>query len=102
MAEIVYAERALADLERAFEFLTETDSAAAATVVDIIQDAIGILERHPLIGRSTEHDLRALIISRGRTGYIALYDYIEPLDTIPILALRHQREAGCSDSVEET
>lgn len=101
MAEIVYAERALADLERAFEFLTETDSAAAATVVDIIQDAIGILERHPLIGRPAEHDLRELVISRGRTGYVALYDYIEPLDTILILALRHQREAGYAGEESE-
>jgi addiction module RelE/StbE family toxin len=102
MAEIVYAERALADLERVIAFLAETDPDAAAPVAEIIQDAIGILERHPLIGRPAEHDLRELVISRGRTGYVALYDYIEPFDTILILALRHQREAGYAGDIGST
>ena len=56
MAEVVYARRALADLERLFEFLAETDPNAAAVAVETIQDAIGILERHPLIGRLVEYD----------------------------------------------
>jgi addiction module RelE/StbE family toxin len=99
MAEVVYAERALADLERLFEFLAETDPDAAAVAVEIIQDAIGILERHPLIGHPAEHDLRELVISRGRTGYLALYDYVEPADTILVLALRSQREAGYADDM---
>jgi len=102
MAEIVYAKRALADLERVFEFLAETDPDAATAAVETIQHAIGILEHHPLIGRPAEYDLRELVISRGRTGYVALYDYIEPLDTILILALRHQREAGYADAAQET
>jgi addiction module RelE/StbE family toxin len=102
MAEVVYAERALADLERLFEFLAETDPHAAAVAVEIIQDAVGILERHPLIGRPAEHGLRELVISRGRTGYLALYEYVEPVDTILILALRHQREAGYADDMGTT
>jgi plasmid stabilization system protein ParE len=99
MAEVVYARRALADLERLFEFLAETDPDAAAVAVETIQDAIGILERHPLIGRLVEHDLRELVISRGGTGYLALYDFVEAIDTVLILALRSQREAGYADDI---
>jgi plasmid stabilization system protein ParE len=38
--------------------------------------------------------MRELVISRGRTGYLALYDYEEKSDAVLILAIRHQREAG--------
>jgi hypothetical protein len=38
--------------------------------------------------------LRELVISRGKSGYLALYDYDEPNDMVLVLALRHQREAG--------
>jgi plasmid stabilization system protein ParE len=102
MAEVVYARRALADLERLFEFLAATDPDAAAVSVETIQDAIGILERHPLIGRLVEHDLRELVISRGGTGYLALYDFVEAIDTVLILALRSQREMGYADDIGPT
>jgi predicted transcriptional regulator len=38
----------------------------------VIADGIGLLERHPLIGRPVEHDLRELLISRGKSGYADL------------------------------
>ncbi len=38
--------------------------------------------------------MRALVISRGKTGYVGLYDFYEVDDPILVLALRHQREAG--------
>lgn len=82
------------DLERLTDFLLETDPAAALTAVDVICEAVGILENHPLIGRPVEEGLRELVVSRGRTGYLALYDYVESHDTVLILAIRHQREAG--------
>jgi addiction module RelE/StbE family toxin len=97
VAQVIYAGRALADLERLFEFLAETDPRSAALAVETIRDGIGILERHPYIGRPAEHGLRELVISRGRTGYLALYEVVEPEDVILVLALRHQREAGYAD-----
>jgi plasmid stabilization system protein ParE len=33
-------------------------------------------------------------ISRGSTGYVALYSLEEDQDAVLILAIRHQREAG--------
>lgn len=53
-----------------------------------------MLERHPLIGRPAEAGTHELVIARGRTGYVALYDWLEAIDTAVILALRHQREVG--------
>ena len=94
MALVVYSERALSDFESIFEFIADEDPTLAAQTVSIIQDAITILERHPLIGRAVESELRELVISRGRTGYVALYSYLEVDNIVLALALRHQREAG--------
>ena len=94
MADVVYAPGALRDLERVVDFLAAGDDAVAMLATTAIAEAIGLLERHPLIGRTAESGLRELVISRGQTGYVALYDYLEAMETVVILAIRHQREAG--------
>ncbi len=94
MPIVSYARRALADLERLTEFLVEIDPVAATQTVDLVVSAVAILEHHPLIGRPAEADLRELVISRGRSGYVALYRYDLERDRILVLAIRHQREAG--------
>ena len=94
MARLSYSGRALADLERLTQFLIGIDPAAAAETVGLIAEAVELLIRHPLIGRPVEHPLRELVISRGRTGYVALYSFEEAQDAVLILAIRHQREAG--------
>ena len=94
MARLIYSARALDDLERVTDFLVDTDPAAAAVTVDLIAEAVAILAHHPLIGRPAEHGLRELVISRGRTGYVALYSFETAQDCVLILAVRHQREAG--------
>lgn len=38
--------------------------------------------------------LREVVISRGRTGCVALYTYEAESDVILMLATRHRREAG--------
>ncbi|MCX7166706.1 MAG: type II toxin-antitoxin system RelE/ParE family toxin [Rhodocyclales bacterium] len=94
MARLSYSGRALADLERLTEFLIGIDPAAAAETVGLIAEAVELLVRHPLIGRPVEFPLRELVISRGRTGYVALYSFEEAQNAVLILAIRHQREAG--------
>lgn len=94
MARLIYSARALDDLERVTDFLVDTDPAAAAVTANLIAEAVAILAHHPLIGRPAEHGLRELVISRGRTGYIALYSFETAQDCVLILAVRHQREAG--------
>ena len=94
MAKLIYSEQAFVDVERLADFLLETEPALAAETIDLIEEAVTILKRHPLMGRPVESDLRELIISRGRTGYVALYSYEAEQDVVLILAIRHQREAG--------
>lgn len=92
VARIVYSGNALGNIERAFEFLAEHDPAAAIAAVEAIRSAVNTLGLHPLIGRRVDGELRELVISFGRTGYIALYRYLPAHDVVRILALRHQRE----------
>ena len=94
MPSLLYSERALDDLGRLAEFLARDDPATARTTGSLIMQALEILEAHPLIGRTTDGDLRELIISRGRSGYLALYEYNAATDRIIVHAIRHQREAG--------
>jgi plasmid stabilization system protein ParE len=94
VAQVVLAEWARGDLDRLFDFLAAEDPRAASDAIEDILDAFGVLERHPLIGRPIEEGLRALVISRGKSGYVALYDYYEASDTVLVLAVLHQREAG--------
>lgn len=94
MALVVYAKQTFADFERIFDFLAEEDAVLAGTAVSAISDAVSVLERHPLIGRPVEQGLRELVIARGKTGYVALYRYLEAEDVVLVLALRHQREGG--------
>jgi len=74
-----------------------SDPSAAAETVDLIAEAITILKRHPLIGRPVDADVRELVISRGRTGYVALYSVEPQHDAVLVLGIRHQREAGYAD-----
>lgn len=94
MARLIYSEQALADLERLTDFLLEQDVNAALATMDLIEEALVILRRHPYIGRRLDEDLYELVISRGNTGYVALYSFEELYDAVLILAIRHQREAG--------
>lgn len=94
MAGLIYSGRALADLDRLTDFLIESAPATALITIDLISEAVQILGNHPLIGRLVADDIRELIISRGHSGYVALYSYEEANDVVLILAVRHQREAG--------
>ena len=94
MALIVVTPSALSDLERLHSFLVDSDPAAADQTIELILAGISVISDHPLIGRPVELGYRELVISRGRSGYIALYRYNEARDDVLVLAIRHQREAG--------
>ena len=96
MAEVVYSRHAFADLERLADFLIKDAPQAAVTAIDVIRDGIDILERHPFVGRPCEEGLRELLISYGKSGYVALYSYEQSQDVVLVLAIRHQREAAYS------
>jgi plasmid stabilization system protein ParE len=95
MIKIVYHDKARDDVMRLVEFLIESDVDAALAIFNIIDDGISLLKNHPKIGRPTESDvLRELVISRGRTGYVALYEFDELRELVIVLRIKHQREAG--------
>jgi len=92
VAQIVCSARALADIERAFEFLAEQDPPSATKAAAAIRHAVEALAEHPLIGRSVSGGLRELVISFGRTGYVALYWFFPERAEIWTLGIRRQRE----------
>ena len=94
MADVILSASALTNLQRLRDFLVEVDPEAADQTIELIITALDVLERHPLMGRPAESDLHELVISRGKTGYMALYRYEEALDRVLVLSIRHQREAG--------
>jgi len=87
---VTYSDEALADLQRLVQFAEEAGAEVAALVIE----AVSFLERHPYVGRPAEQGLRELVVSRGRTGYVALYRFLEAEEVVLILAVRHQRELG--------
>lgn len=93
---IVFAGEALADLERIFDFTFARDGPDALEHIAKIRAAVMILEDHPEIGRPTEpgSSLRELVISHGKSGYVALYEYSIAESLVRVVAIRHQREAG--------
>ena len=94
MASVVYSARSLTHLERALRFLRDENPQAALDAVVAIQGAVDALASHPLIGRRVKGDVRELVISYGRTGYLALYRFVVARDEVRVLAVRHQRELG--------
>ena len=101
MAQVIYSKRAFGDLERIGEFLANEGAETVSAAVEAVIEAVEMLARHPLIGRQVEDDLRELVLSRGKTGYVALYDFLEEDDVVIVLAIRHQRELSASSAHDE-
>jgi plasmid stabilization system protein ParE len=97
--KVALTERVYTDLIRLTDFLLEFDKSTVSKAIDLIEDGLQTLKQHPFIGRlvqgdqAIEGDLRELVISYGKTGYVALYS-IEEEERVWILTIRHQREAG--------
>ena len=94
MSRIEIAPEVGDDFERILEHLVQHDPGNAARRVGEIIAAFDVLATNPLIGRPAPRDTRELIIGRGARGYVALYRYVPEIDTVFVLALRSQREAG--------
>lgn len=94
MSRIELAPEVGEDLDRILEHLSVHQVADAPARIEDIIRAIDVLERNPLIGRPARADLRELVIGRSARGYVALYRYVAELDTVFVLAIRGQKEAG--------
>ena len=96
MTAWVLTEQAAVDLERLSDFLLEQLPEAAVETGELILSALDILRTHPEIGRRSDEGLRELVISRGKSGYLALYKYDAQHDVAFVMRIRHQREQGYS------
>ena len=81
------------DLVRLYAFLLETNIALAEKALEAIKRGISFLHHFPQSCRkatSQNSNLRELLISFGKSGYVVLFEIEEYIVTI--LAIRHQRE----------
>jgi plasmid stabilization system protein ParE len=67
-----------------------------AARIDALVDALDVLVHSPHIGRPVRGGKRELVIGSGADGYVALYRHVARVDTVFVLAFRHQREASYS------
>jgi plasmid stabilization system protein ParE len=94
MARVELAPEIAEDFDRILEYLPQHNVAdATARILEIVQ-AIDVLAHNPLIGRLVLNGKRELVIGRRGRGYVALYQYVDEIDTVFVLAVRSQREAG--------
>lgn len=94
MARIELAPEVLADFDRFFEHMVQFEVHDAPKRIGEIIDAVQILQHSPQIGRPVKGGKRELVIGKASRGYVVLYRYVDEIDTIFVLAIRNQREAG--------
>ena len=94
MAQIVYTPAAFEDLRRLYDTTASEDPTLAANLSALIRKAISALENAPASGRVVEAGLQERAISRGKTGHVVLYRFLELDDVVLVLAVRPRSEAG--------
>ena len=96
MSRVIFTEGAAQGLEHCRQFLAEKNPQAAKRAGQAIERQFVQLETNPDIGRPLDDlpELRELIIDFGDSGYVALYRHQTEIDTVYVLAFRHQKEAG--------
>ena len=94
MTRIELAPEVFDDFDRFFDHIAQFDPGSAPERIGAIIDAIQILRHSPQMGRPVQGGKRELVIGRAARGYVALYHYIEAIDTGFVLAVRSQREVG--------
>jgi plasmid stabilization system protein ParE len=94
MPRLELAPEVLDDFDRILDHVARFEATDGPARIDGIMAAIEVLAHSPLIGRPRPGALRELVIGRGSRGYVALYRFVPAIDTVFILAIRAQREAG--------
>ena len=94
MSHIELASEVGDDFERILDHLAQYQVENPALRIRGVIEAINVLEHNPMIGRPANNKKRELVIGRRSHGYVALYRYIVEIDTVFVLAVRSQKEAG--------
>jgi plasmid stabilization system protein ParE len=82
------------DIDRILDPLHRHEAAQVGARLREVIAAVDVLQTNPLIGRPASNEKRELVIGRGSHGNVALYRYVAEIDTVFVLALRGQRDAG--------
>jgi plasmid stabilization system protein ParE len=82
------------DFDRILDHLAQYQVENPGSRIREIIEAINVLAHSPLMGHPAKNDKRELVIGRRAHGYVALYRYVVEVDTIFVLAVRNQQEAG--------
>jgi toxin ParE1/3/4 len=85
------------DFDRILDHLAKYQVENPGLRIREIIEALNVLEHNPLIGHPVSNDKRELVIGRRSHGYVALYRYVAKIDTVFVLAVRSQREAGYAE-----
>ncbi len=94
VARIELAPQVAEDVDQILDYLQRHDVEHVAARLREIITAVDVLQTNPLIGRPASNDRCELVIGRGSYCYVALYRYVAGIDTVFVLAVRAQREAG--------
>ena len=97
MSRIELAPEVGDDFDRILDDLAQYQVENPAMRIHEIIEALNVLEHNPLIGHPVNNDKSKLVIGRHSHGYVALYRYVAEIDTVFVLAVRSQREAGFSE-----
>ena len=93
MPQIIYTDEFINDFERLYTFLAEKNLLAAQKLAELLEEKLDLLPGIPkafaFLG-----EFRLYLLQFGSSGNAILYDYNEELDTITILRIKHQKEAG--------
>lgn len=91
---VEFSAEARSDIERLYRSLASESIPAAEQALATLGKAWEMLALFPYASRkaSTAHPfLRELVIPLGRSGYVALFEIVDPT-LVLVLAIRHQRE----------
>jgi plasmid stabilization system protein ParE len=94
MSRIELAPEVGDDFDRILDHLAQYRHENPVLRIREIIEALNVLEHNPMIGRPANNHKRELVIGRNSHGYVALYRYIVEIDTVFVLAVRSQQEAG--------
>lgn len=92
---VLWSNKALNDLQRVYDFLSEKNEDAAIEAFKTIRQAAIFLENFPGAGRPAtdlDPEHREIVVPFGVSGYVFVYEVNENQEIL-ILALKHQKEA---------
>nr|WP_294526428.1 type II toxin-antitoxin system RelE/ParE family toxin [uncultured Rhodopila sp.] len=94
MTRVELAPEIIDDFDRFLHHMAQFEIQDAHARIGAIVQAINVLINSPLIGRPVKGGKRELVIGRGSRGSAAPYRFVADIDTVFVLAVRSQQEAG--------